>query len=67
MGNTNLDRILEPNMTDETTDKKSALKASKPKRATLVHPNMKGEAKPFEKDAAAWLAKGWKRKAGNAE
>ena len=54
-------------MTDETTDKKSALKASKPKRATLVHPNMKGEAKPFEKDAAAWLAKGWKRKAGNAE
>ncbi|MEX0301953.1 MAG: hypothetical protein AB3N24_05970 [Leisingera sp.] len=47
--------------------------AEQPKRVTLVNTDKRNgpvgqKAHPLEKDAAAWLAKGWARKsAGNAE
>ena len=39
----------------------------KPRRVALVHPDMKGQARPFENDLAPWFAAGWKRSAGNAD
>lgn len=56
------------------TRKPAAKKAStKPQRAELVNMDKRNGpigqiARPFEKDVAAWLGKGWQRtSAGNAE
>lgn len=59
-------------MTEKTTepqdDAPKKPRKAKPARVTLVHPKMKGEARPFEKDIDAWLAAGWSKKsAGNAD
>jgi hypothetical protein len=55
-----------PDLEKKSAPKKKA--PAKPRRVTLVHPKMKGEARPFEKDKAVWLAKGWiPKSAGNAE
>jgi hypothetical protein len=63
MGNTDLDKLLEHGMTKDTEAPK---KATKPKRAKLVNADkangaIGAEARPLEKDAAKWIAKGWKR------
>lgn len=56
------------------TSKPAVKKApAKPRRVELVNTDKSNGpigqiARPFEKDAANWLGKGWKRKsAGNAE
>ncbi|MAM60863.1 hypothetical protein [Maritimibacter sp. UBA3975] len=52
----------------EVEKPKAKAKPAKPRRVTLVHPKMRGEARPLDKDIDAWLAKGWARKsAGNAD
>lgn len=57
-----------------TTSKPAAKKApAQPQRVELVNMDKRNGpvgqiARPFEKDAAAWLGKGWQRKsAGNAD
>lgn len=64
-----IDKEQGPVAPPEPTDKpKATKKAAKPQRVTLVHPKMRGEARPLSKDVDAWLAKGWARKsAGNAD
>lgn len=58
-------------MTEEKDEapKAKPKKAAKPKRITLEHPNMKGQAHVWKKDLDAWLGKGWRevKSAGNAE
>ncbi|WP_411975928.1 hypothetical protein [Sulfitobacter faviae] len=51
---------------DKKTEK---TEAPKPKRITLEHPEMPGQAHVWKKDIDAWTAKGWKRvnKAGKAD
>ncbi len=76
MGNAHQAQLLEHGMTTRKTPttKTAAPKApTKPARAELVNMDKRNGpvgqiARPLEKDAAAWLGKGWQRKsAGNAE
>ena len=62
-----MDQLLEHDMKDDKTTEKT--EAPKPKRITLEHPKMPGQANVWKKDIDAWTAKGWKRvnKAGKAD
>lgn len=75
MGNAHSHQLLEHGMTDEPAQeaKPKPRAPKKPQRAELVNMDKRNGqigqiARPLEKDAAAWLGKGWQRKsAGSAE
>lgn len=75
MGNAHSHQLLEHGMTDETAQeaKQKPRTPKKPQRAELVNTDKRNGkigqiARPLEKDAPAWLGKGWQRKsAGSAD